>query len=126
MHQLGIGAPVPDGKARAAAGGRFWSGAPARPWQRWIFERLVFAFGDAQEDDLRFFSQIVAGGAYQVADILDEQKVNFFERPALESTLDPSAIQMAHTAGCDLLHGEAKDGETPGIILSLQVPRFHA
>jgi len=41
-----------------------------------IFQRLVVAFGGADEHDLHILAEIVAGGTNQVADIFDEEHIN--------------------------------------------------
>ena len=50
----------------------------------WIFQRLVFAFGDRKQDQAEILAQIVGGGADQIADVLDEQEIELIELPIFE------------------------------------------
>src|ERR1035441_10068726 len=47
-----------------------------------VLERLVFAFGHGEEDDLEVFAEVVRRRADQVADVLDEEDVEAGEGAA--------------------------------------------
>ena len=87
----------------------------------WIFQRLVLAFGHAEQDDLRLFAEVVAGRANQIADVFDEQDVDVFQRPGCERALDHLAVEVADATGDDLLHRKAVACQPPRVVLGLQI-----
>ena len=45
-----------------------------------VFQRLVFALGDRQRDDVGLLAEVVDGRAHQVADVFDEQVIELVPR----------------------------------------------
>src|SRR5579864_5891640 len=86
-----------------------------------IFEWLVFAFGDAQHHDLGRLAEIVTGGTNQVADVFNQQKIEVFKTPVGQVALDHARIQVASTAGRDLLNREIKPLQPVGIVFCLNI-----
>ena len=90
-----------------------------------VFERLVLAFGDAQQDGAGLFAQVVAGGADQVADVFEEQNLEVFDGPVRQGALHHAGIQMAGAAGSDLAHGEAETGQAARVVIGLDIAGEH-
>src|SRR5271165_5807250 len=86
-----------------------------------ILERLVFAFGGAQQNDLCVFAEVVTGRANQVADVFDDQQVEVLQLPVFKMPADHLGVEVTGTAGGDLLHRKAELGQALGIVLGLQI-----
>src|SRR5271157_183488 len=92
---------------------------------RRILKRLVFALGGAQQNDLRVFTEVVAGRTDQVADIFDNQQVEIFELPVFEVLPDHLGVEVAGTAGGDLLHRKSELRQAFRVIFGLQIAGKH-
>src|SRR6266568_4713942 len=88
---------------------------------RRILQRLVFAFGHAQNHDLQMLAQIVAARAHQVSYILDDEYVEAVQRPVRQVLLDHLRIQMARASGDDLLYRETRLRQPVRIVFRLQI-----
>src|ERR1700753_4276373 len=92
----------------------------------WVFQRLVFAFGGAQHDDLGILAEIVARGTDQVADVLNKQQIERIEVPSVEMPIDHPGVKVASAPGSDLSHRVTVPPKTNGVVLGLKVAREDA
>src|SRR5208282_6388654 len=91
----------------------------------WVLQRLVFAFGHAENNNLCRFSQVITGGTDKVADVFDQQHVQVREIPVGKRFFDHASIEMAGSAGGYLPGRKAKTGETHRVIVRLDVAGEH-
>src|SRR5271167_2399281 len=63
-----------------------------------ILQRLVFAFGHAEHNNLCRFSQVITGWTDKVTDVFDQQHVQVCEIPAGNRFFDHASIEMAGSA----------------------------
>ena len=56
---------------------------------RRVFQRLVLAFGDRDQDQAEVFAQIVGGRADEIADVFDEQEIQLVEVPVFQGASEP-------------------------------------
>jgi hypothetical protein len=82
-----------------------------------VFQWLIFAFRNTKHHDPRTFTEIVAGWANQVTDVLDEQNLERLQRPALQAALHHAGVQVACASGRDLADGKAVAGKAAGIVI---------
>ena len=75
-------------------------------------------------------AEVVAGGANQVADVLNEEIIKAAERtpapsaasgPAVEMPVDHFSVQMADAVGIDLADGSAAGGKAARIVIGFKV-----
>jgi hypothetical protein len=72
---------------------------------QWVFQRLVLALGDADQQHVQVSADVELGGADQVADVLHEQQVHAVGAQLVDGGSDPGRLQMAvaaEGAGVDL------------------------
>src|SRR5215472_946368 len=86
-----------------------------------IFERLLLAFGDAQDNNLRSFAEVVARRTNQVTDILDKEQVEMFQAPIGKRLLDHARIEMASSSSRDLLDRKAEARQADRVIIGLNI-----
>src|SRR5579863_1699202 len=84
---------------------------------RRVLQRLVLPLGHRKKDQPQVFAKIVAGGAYQVADVLDEQEIQPSRLPAAQGILNHLGFEVTDGAGGDLPDGRAAAGESLGVIV---------
>ena len=92
---------------------------------RRVLDQFVVSFGDAQRDDPQVLAQVVAGGADQVADVLDPQRVDPAVLKAVCGGGDHAGVQVAHAVGIDLHDRHADLGHPLGIDLARDVAFDH-
>src|SRR4051794_28021985 len=86
-----------------------------------ILQRFVLTFGDRHQYDAQIFSEIVGRGADEIADVLDEQEIEFIDIPSLQGILHHGCFEMAQGAGGDLLDRGLAAGETHCVIFGGEI-----
>ena len=81
-----------------------------------VFDRLVVAFGDRQNDDLERLAEIEGGRANQIADVLDEHDAAGCHRQVVEGVADHMGIEVAASSGVDLDRRHAGGADALGIV----------
>ena len=94
---------------------------PCRPEHVGILERLVFALGDREHDDLRRLAEIEAGWTNQVSDVFDEQHAVIGDVETIKRSSYHAGIQMAALSGVDLQGRCAGGANAVGIMRGLLV-----
>ena len=74
-----------------------------------------------KKNDFGSFAEIVAGGANEIADVLDEQQAGALETHFVEMTIDHASIEMAGASGDNLADGKPVAREAAGVVIRLNV-----
>src|SRR5579884_104475 len=88
---------------------------------RWIFKRLVLAFGNGEQNETKILSQIKSRRADEIAHVFDEKKIQLIKTPTFQSRRNHLGFQMAHGAGGDLLDGYFGASKAARVVIGGQV-----
>src|SRR6202021_1967269 len=61
-----------------------------------ILQRLILPLGSRKQNKTDLFSQVVAGWADQIPDILNKEKVDLIQFPRVQSILDHLRVEMTN------------------------------
>ena len=86
-----------------------------------IFERLVFAFGDRQQDQPQILAQIVGRGATRLPTFSMNRKSSSSRSQPSRASLNHRGFQMAERAGGDLLDGHLGARQADGVVVGGQI-----
>ncbi len=90
-----------------------------------IFQRFIFALGDGEHRHLVALTEIEAGRADQIADVLDKHNAAVVQRQALHRIMDHLCVQVTAFAGVDLDRRGAGGADPLGVIHGLLIAFDH-